>query len=59
MDIKFKAGAKFGSFFLGKSKCAKFNKGFREMRRRCGRTNGKMNECNLSRVSFHHYGNIL
>ena len=29
------------------------------MRRRRGCTNGKMNECNLRRVSFCHYGNIL
>ena len=42
--MKFKAGAKFGNFFLRKSKFAKFNKSFREMRRRRGRTNGKMNE---------------
>ena len=29
------------------------------MMRRHGHTNGKMNECNLRRVSFCHYGNIL
>ena len=47
MVIIFKVGAKFGNFFLGESKCAKFNKGFREMRRRHGRINEKMSECKL------------
>ena len=56
MSIKFKVKAKFGNFVL---KYAKFNKGFWEMRRRCDHKNRKMNEYNLVKVSFHHYGNIL
>ena len=54
MIIKFKNEAKFGNF---ESKCSKFNRDLREMRRRHSHTNGKMSECKLRGMSFHHYGN--
>ncbi len=53
MTINSKFGANFGNIILV---FAKFNKGFLEMIRRRGHTNGKMSECKLRKMSFHHYG---
>ena len=54
MTIKFKVRAKFGNFV---TMFTKLNKGYLEMKRKRGHTNGKMSECKLRGMSFHHYGN--